>query len=162
MKNKNALYIVLGIGAGVVAYYLFCKKKNEEKASGEPDAKKEDKSTPSKVVSGGGFTPVIAPILTPVSTTPIVVNITKPAITKPSVQPVTPIATITPTTPTTKPSVESVTPIATISPTTPITKPSVEPVRPIDTQPISSVTTAKVGFDGGQQCFEVGECLYDL
>jgi hypothetical protein len=150
MKNKNALYIVLGIGAGVVAYYLFCKKKDEAQTNVKSDEKPKDKPTPNKGTSvGGGFTPVIAPVLTPVATTPIVVNITKPAITKTDFKlPPKPIATISPTT---------------------LTRPSVTPVAPIVSQPTntsatltSASTTAKVGFDGGQQSFEVGECLHDL
>lgn len=146
MKNKNALYIVIGIGAGVVAYYIFCKKKNEEKASGEPDAKTEDKPAPSKGVVGGGFTPIIAPILTPVattpvSTTPIVINITKPAITKAD-------ATLL-----SKPVTSPVTSTTITRPTT--TTPVIAPVS-------ASATAQKVGFDGGQQAFEVGGCLHDL
>ena len=155
MKNKNALYIVLGIGAGVVAYYIFCKKKDEVEVIAKSDEKPKDKPTPSKGVSGGGFTPIIAPILTPiattpVATTPIVVNITKPAITKAD-------ATLF-TKPVTSPVTSPVTPTAITRPTT---------TAPVLTQPViapvsASATSLKVGFDGGQQCFEVGECLTDL
>lgn len=151
MNNKNALYIVIGIGAGVVAYYFFCKKKDDGEVIAKSDEKPKDKPTPSKGVSGGGFTPIIAPILTPVATTPvastpIVINITKPAITKAD-------ATLL-----SKPVTSPVTSTAITRPTT---------TAPVLTQPViapvsASATAQKVGFDGGQQCFEVGECLTDL
>jgi hypothetical protein len=167
MKNKNALYIVLGIGAGVVAYYLFCKKKNEEKASGEPDAKTEDKPTPSKAVAGGGgvFTPVMPKYVTPIATTtPLVVNVTS--------APSTPTPTPTPT-----PTATAVTPskvdVGLVS--TPVSTSTTRPIlsselvsKPIPL-PAPTTTTAtatelkRSSFEGvGQQCFEVGECLYDL
>ena len=163
MKNKNALYIVLGIGAGVVAYYLFCKKKNEEKASGEPDAKTEDKPTPSKAVAGGGgvFTPVMPKYVTPIATTtPLVVNVTS-----------------APSTPTPTPTATAVTPskvdVGLVS--TPVSTSTTRPIlsselvsKPIPL-PAPTTTTAtatelkRSSFEGvGQQCFEVGECLYDL
>jgi hypothetical protein len=172
MKNKNALYIVLGIGAGVVAYYLFCKKKNEVKASGEPDAKTEDKPTPSKAVAGGGggiFSPVMPKYVTPVATTtPLVVNVTS--------TPSTPTPTPTPTATAVTPSKVDVglvsTPVSTpIS--TPITRPTLssELVSKPITLPAPTTTTTmaiatplkRSSFEGvGQQCFEVGECLHDL
>ena len=158
MKNKNALYIVLGIGAGVVAYYLFCKKKNEEKASGEPDAKAEDKPTPSKAVAGGfgGGSVISAPAMpkfvTPIATsTPLVVNVTS--------------------TPSTTPVIASATPsrsdLTTLS--SDVTKPATSPITtPTTTTATTTTATATTplktsSFEGiGQQCFEVGECLYDL
>jgi hypothetical protein len=172
MKNKNALYIVLGIGAGVVAYYLFCKKKNEVKASGEPDAKTEDKPTPSKAVAGGGggggiFSPVMPKYVTPVATTtPLVVNVTS-----------------TPSTPTPTPTATAVTPskvdvgLVSTPVSTPISTPITRPTlsselvsKPITLPAPTTTTTMAIAtplkrssFEGvGQQCFEVGECLYDL
>jgi hypothetical protein len=164
MKNKNSLYIVLGIGTGVVAYYLFCKKKNEIKASGEPDAKTEDKPTPIKAVAGGGggiFSPVMPKYVTPVATTtPLVVNVTS-----------------TTSTPTPTPTATAVTPskvdVGLVS--TPVSTSTTRPIlsselvsKPI-TSPAPTTTTATAtalkssSFEGvGQQCFEVGECLYDL
>lgn len=188
MKNKNALYIVLGIGAGVVAYYLFCKKKNEEKASGEPDAKAEDKPTPSKAVAGGfgGGSVISAPAMpkfvTPIATTtPLVVNVTSTPSTTPVIASATPSrsdATITssPVTspvssPVTSPVIASTTPsrsdLTTLS--SDVTKPATSPITtPTTTTATTTTATATTplktsSFEGiGQQCFEVGECLYDL
>jgi hypothetical protein len=195
MKNKNALYIVLGIGAGVVAYYLFCKNKKALTQVQSDDT--GETPVESKVVKGGfggGFSSPIAPkYVTPVATTtPLVVSVT-------STTTPTPIATTTATTPiredvsiVSKPiSTSTPTPIATTpiredvsivskpistSTSTPETKPVVttevispKPLVAIDlnnkTTDLMRVdaTQIKSSFQGvGQQCFEVGECLYDL
>jgi len=203
MKNKNALYIVLGIGAGVVAYYLFCKKKNEEKVSGEPDAKAEDKPTPSKAVSGGfgGGSVISAPAMpkfvTPsATTTPLVVNVTSTPSATPSRSDLTTIsnpisspviASATPsrsdlttlssditkpaTSPVTSPVIASATPsrsdLTTLS--SDVTKPATSPITTPTTTTATTTTATTTtplktsSFEGiGQQCFEVGECLYDL
>ena len=174
MQNKNALYIVLGIGAGVVAYYLFCKKKIEEKASGEPDAKAEDKPTPSKAVAGGGgvFTPVMPKYVTPIATTtPLVVNVTS----TPSTTPVT-ASTTASKTDTTLISNPVISPVSSVTTTDrpvlssdAVTKPATSPITtPTTTTATTTTATATTpiktsSFEGiGQQCFEVGECLYDL
>lgn len=162
MKNKNALYIVLGIGAGIVAYYLFCKKKSEE---GQVEVKSEGEPVSKKVPpTGGGSTPISTPklitpkVITPIlTTTPLVVNVstTSPATTttatsgKVDITPVTsPVSSTTTTRPTTTSEV-SVKPTTTTAPTTTTTAIS----TPLKTS----------SFEGiGQQCFEVGECLNDL
>jgi hypothetical protein len=173
MKNKNALYIVLGIGAGVVAYYLFCKKKNNEALTEVKSDEKSEKPATSKAVAGvggGGFTPVMPKYVTPVATTtPLVVNVTS-----------------TPSTPTTTPTATAVTPSkvdvalvsspVSVSTSTATTRPVLasevveKPITtPITTPTTTTTTTAtatelkRSSFEGvGQQCFEVGECLYDL
>ena len=187
MKNKNALYIVLGIGAGVVAYYLFCKNKKALTQVQIDDT--GEKPVESKVVKGGfggGFSSPIAPkYVTPVATTtPLVVNVTSTptgtSVSTPT-STTTPIATTTSTTPI-KEDVSIVSkPIYTSTPT-PETRPVVEtkpvltteviatkplPITDLNTKPTDimrvDATQIKSSFQGvGQQCFEVGECLYDL
>lgn len=181
MKNKNALYIVLGIGAGVVAYYLFCKNKKAL-----TQVKSDDTGgTPveSKVVKGGfggGISSPIAPkYVTPVATTtPLVVNVTSTptgtSVSTPT-STTTPIATTTATTPI-KEDVSIVSKPISTSTSTPETKPVLTteviatkpmPITDLNNKPTDIIrvdaTQIKSSFQGvGQQCFEVGECLYDL
>lgn len=75
MKNKNPLYIVFGIGAGIIAYYLFCKKKDDAvavldgQADGQVDGKADEKPATRDAILGGGSVtpqnPTIVPIVTP-------------------------------------------------------------------------------------------------
>ena len=75
MKNKNPLYIVFGIGAGIIAYYLFCKKKDDAvavvdgQADGQADGKADEKPATRDAILGGGSVtpqnPTIVPIVTP-------------------------------------------------------------------------------------------------
>ena len=183
MKNKNALYIVLGIGAGVVAYYLFCKNKKALTQVQSDDT--GETPVESKVVKrglGGGFASPIAPkYVTPVATTtPLVVSVTSTPTgtsvsTPTSTSTPTPIATTTATTPI-REDVSIVSKPISTSTSTPETKPVVttevispKPLVAIDlnnkTTDLMRVdaTQIKSSFQGvGQQCFEVGECLYDL
>lgn len=170
MKNKNGLYIVLGIGAGVVAYYLFCKKKNSEGLTEVKSDEKSEKPVTSKAVAGGGggggiFSPVVPKSVTPIATTtPLVVNVTS--------TPSTPTPTATAVTPS-KVDVGLVsTPVSTTTTSTirpvSISETSVKPITTTaTTTPTTTTATAstplKSSFEGvGQQCFEVGECLNDL
>jgi hypothetical protein len=183
MKNKNALYIVLGIGAGVVAYYLFCKNKKALTQVQIDDT--GEKPVESKVVKGGfggGFSSPIAPkYVTPVATTtPLVVSVTSTptgtSVTTPtSTTTPTPIATTTATSPI-REDVSIVSKPISTSTTTPETKPVLTteviatkplPITDLNTKPTDimrvDATQIKSSFQGvGQQCFEVGECLYDL
>ena len=159
MKNKNALYVVLGISAGVVAYYIFCKNKNNKRLVGvasDSTGEKPVETKKNKVGVGGGggiFSPVAPkPVIPVATTTPLVVNVTSTPNTGTSVS----------TTPT----------------TTPVTKPAMEVVlKPISVNDLSNSTTPvtrvdatrvdatqiKSSFQGvGSLCFEVGDCLYDL
>ena len=179
MKNKNALYIVLGIGAGVVAYYLFCKKKVKKGQLRFASTELEDEIAPMGSGGGGGFiggdipTPMPIPVLTPqfvapMETRPLVVNVSTTSreptnILTPisTTSPVsTPISTTSPVSTPISTASPVLTPISTASPvSTPISAAS--PVRtPTST---STLTQTKSGFEGiGEQCFEVGECLTDL
>ena len=86
MKNKNPLYIVFGIGAGIIAYYLFCKKKDDAvavvdgQAGGVVDGQVDENTATKDAILGGGsgsgsggnVTPQIATIV-PI-TTPLVLS----------------------------------------------------------------------------------------
>jgi hypothetical protein len=192
MKNKNALYVVLGISAGVVAYYIFCKNKNNKIVGVTSDntGKKPVETKTNKVGVGGGggiFSPVAPkPVIPVATTTPLVVNVTSTPNTGTSVS----------TTPVTKPAMEVVSkptlePISTPLPvlaTDVVSKPTIEPTSPSkpateviskpmsvtdlsnSTTPVTRVdatrvdaTQIKSSFQGvGQLCFEVGDCLHDL
>jgi hypothetical protein len=159
MKNKNALYVVLGISAGVVAYYIFCKNKNNKRLVGvasDSTGEKPVETKKNKVgvgVGGGIFSPVAPkPVIPIATTTPLVVNVT-------STPTITPTTTPT-TTPVTKPLMEVVSkptlePISaplpvlatevvskpTLEPTSP-TKPATEVVsKPISVTELSNITT---------------------
>ena len=80
MKNKNPLYIVFGIGAGIVAYYLFCKKKDGAVAlaDGQADGQADD-NTPTRgaILGGGSVTPqnaTLVPIITPLVLNQLKIN----------------------------------------------------------------------------------------
>jgi len=164
MKNKNALYIVLGIGAGVVAYYLFCKNKVKK---GQLRGVSTDMDDETQSTSGGGgfmggniaypmpiATQTLMPIVAPMETRPLIVNVSTTERT-----PVT--APITASTTPIRDNVTSAsTPVAVASPES-TTVSTVSPVRtPTSTATLSET---KLGFEGiGEQCFEVGECLNDL
>jgi len=192
MKNKNALYVVLGISAGVVAYYIFCKNKNNKRLVGVASDSTGEKPVETKTnkfgVGGGGgiFSPVAPkPVIPIATTTPLVVNVTSTPNTGTSV------STTPTTTPVTKPAMEVVSkpilePISTPLPVlatevvskptlepTPVTKPAMEVVsKPMSVTDLSITTTPatrvdatqmKSSFQGvGQLCFEVGDCLHDL
>jgi hypothetical protein len=105
MKNKGITYIALGIGAGFVAYYLFCRKKAkaefEEVLEQQQEPQKETRK--GTIGGGGGFAPA-SPITsrplyaTPVATTPLSVNVTTTS--TPTPTPTTTITAIKPTPPT--------------------------------------------------------------
>jgi len=177
MKNKNALYVVLGISAGVVAYYIFCKNKNNKRLVGvasDSTGEKPVETKKNKVGVGGGggiFSPVAPkPVIPIATTTPLVVNVTSTPNTGTSV------STTPTTTPVTKPAMEVVSK-PTLEPTSP-TKPATEVIsKPISVNDLSNSTTPvtrvdatrvdatqiKSSFQGvGSLCFEVGDCLYDL
>ena len=147
MKNKNSLYIVLGVGLGVLAYYVFCKNKTKKTSQ-------ISEEEPIEEVEKTSFTPrYVTPIAT---TTPLIVNVTtnKPTST-PEVKPVISSSPAPAPTPVQKPE-------PTPAPA-PVPKPEPTPVKPeVTTTPLQP-RDIKLNFDGvGQQCFEVGECLYDL
>jgi len=151
MKNKNALYVVLGISAGVVAYYIFCKNKNNKRLVGvasDDTGKKPVETKTNKVGVGGGggiFSPVAPkPVIPVATTTPLVVNVTSTPNTGTSV-------TTTPTTtPVTKPAMEVVSkptlePISTPLPvlaTDVVSKPTLEPTSP--TKPATEVISKPI------------------
>jgi hypothetical protein len=129
MKNKNALYVVLGISAGVVAYYIFCKNKNNKRLVGVASDNTGEKPVETKTnkggIGGGIFSPVIPKYTTPVATTtPLVVNVTSTPSTGTSVS----------STPTTT----SVTTPTSTSVTTPITTPVTTPISTPVSTPVST------------------------
>jgi len=146
MKNKNALYIVLGISAVVVGYYIFGKKKNNKRLEGVASDNTGEKPVETKTnkvgVGGGGggiFSPVAPkPVIPVATTTPLVVNVTSTPTTTPT--------TTSTTTPVTKPSMEVVSkpllepileptlPIKPVLATEVISKPTLEPTSP--TKPV--------------------------
>ena len=160
MKNKNSLYIVLGVGLGVVAYYVFCKNKTKKtsKISEEEPIKEANKPNIN-----------IPKYVTPIATTtPLIVNVTtnKPTPT-PEVKPVISSS------PAPAPAPAPVPAPAPAPVSVPVPKPEPTPLIVAETKPISVKTDLapisiqprdiKSSFQGvGQQCFEVGECLYDL
>ena len=156
MKNKNSLYIVLGVGLGVIAYYVFCKNKTKKTS-------KISEEEPIKEVNKPSIN--IPKYVTPIATTtPLIVNVTtnKPTPT-PEVKPV--ISSSPAPAPAPAP--------APVPVTSPVPKPEPTPIIVASTTPTSVKTDLapisiqprdiKSSFEGvGQQCFEVGECLYDL
>jgi hypothetical protein len=150
MKNKNALYVVLGISAGVVAYYIFCKNKNNKRLVGVASNNIGEKPVETKTnkvgVGGGGggiFSPVAPkPVIPIATTTPLVVNVTSTPTTTPTTTPVT--------TPVTKPLMEVVSkptlePISAPLPvlaTDVVSKPTLEPTSP--TKPATEVISKPI------------------
>jgi hypothetical protein len=179
MKNKNSLYIILGISAGVVAYYIFCKKKNINGFTQVESNIKVEKPVETKragVFGGGGGGGGILPQAN-LFPTPIVVVTPTPA---PAPAPA-PAPTPAPTpAPAPRPATIETSLAPSLEPApAPITRPTITAVesRPptIETTPAPAPTTTttpltkvdatpmKSSFEGvGQLCFEVGDCLYDL
>ena len=151
MKNKNLIYVAIGLGAGVFAYYYFCRKKYRlNGVAGNitegDELSSESASEDGKPISGsynptGTTNPVRTPILATGTTSPVIsTGTTSPVIT-------------TDATSVDKPALT----------TDVITKENaIAPTRTLATD-IKTTEPIKSGFDGmGQLCFEVGECLYDL
>ena len=154
MKNKNALYVVLGISAGVVAYYIFCKNKNNKRLVGVASDSTGEKPVETKknkvgVGGGGGIFSSVAPkpVIPVATTTPLVVNVTSTPNTGTSV-------TTTPTTtPVTKPAMEVVSK-PTLEPTSPplpvlatevVSKQTLEPTSP--TKPATEVISKPISVN---------------
>jgi len=154
MKNKNALYVVLGISAGVVAYYIFCKNKNNKRLVGvasDSTGEKPVETKKNKVGVGGGggiFSPVAPkPVIPIATTTPLVVNVTSTPNTGTSV------STTPTTTPVTKPAMEVVskptleptsTPLPVLA-TEVVSKPTLEPTSP--TKPATEVISKPISVN---------------
>jgi cytoskeletal protein RodZ len=144
MKNKGITYIALGIGAGIVAYYLFCRKKAKEQLQEvveqqqQQEPQKETRKGAIGGGGGGGFAPA-SPVTsrplyaTPVATTPLSVNVTTTS--TPTPTPTTTITAIKPTPPTI-----TDTPTATI---TPIRTESIAPVLFVDENSTRPILTTK-------------------
>jgi len=100
MKNKNLTYIALGIGAGIVAYYLFCRKKAktevQEIVEEQPkvEAPAETKRRGAVGGGGGGISVPAQPMLSkPTYTTPVAT--TTPINVSVTTTPTTPVTTTT-------------------------------------------------------------------
>ena len=174
MKNKNPLYIVFGIGAGIIAYYLFCKKKDDAvavvdgQADGQVDGEADENSTATKgaILGGGSITPqnpTIVPIVTPLvlSGTPIVQGKPPIRIINPSPTSVKVVPRPVPTTsfvPRPAPTTSFV-PRPAPRPISVVSRPTLT-TAPIGVRPITSISSRFNGFDGSS--FEVGDCLNDL
>ena len=170
MKNKNPLYIVFGIGAGIVAYYLFCKKKDGAVAlaDGQADGQADD-NTPTRgaILGGGSVTPqnaTLVPIITP-----LVLNGTPTFQGKPPITIINTNPTDISNTPRFIPTkvVPRPVPISTTVKVVPrpvpinsfIPTPVPRPVS-VFSRPMTSISSRFNGFDGSS--FEVGDCLNDL
>jgi len=169
MKNKNLIYVAIGLGAGVFAYYYFCRKKYRlNGVAGNitegDELSSESASEDGKPISGsynptGTTNPVRTPILATGTTSPVIsTGTTSPVITTDTTSPVISTGTTSPVITTDATSVDK--PALT---TDVITKEiAIAPTRTLATD-IKTTEPIKSGFDGmGQLCFEVGECLYDL
>ena len=82
--DSKILYILLGIGAGVLAYYLLCKRNNKM-ITQVSEKEQEGESKTDEGSAGGGKAPTSAiptsppKYVTPVATTtPLVVSVTNP------------------------------------------------------------------------------------
>lgn len=185
MKNKNLLWIVAGVGAGVFAFYLFCKKEQVQYEIIEEineDGELETKSVPVGGGGGGFFagSPSVGSFTTDGLTPPVTLTTAIPTTninivpSVPSTPTVTPSAPSSPTvtavpipitnlaSPTTSPSSPTTSPtiITSTKPTsTAVTSPT---PKPIATLSATNVASKFSGFDGGGDCFEVGEKLNDL
>jgi hypothetical protein len=149
--DSKILYILLGIGAGVLAYYLLCKRNNKMIAQvSEKEQEGETKTDESSAGVGKAPTSAIPTsppkYVTPVATTtPLVVSVTNTSPTPSKAEIIKPVSSVSTTLTETKP----------ISTTTATATPVVRPT--------TTTSTIKTGFDGnGIQCFEVGECLNDI
>jgi hypothetical protein len=185
-QNKNLIYVALGLGAGIFAYYYFCRRKYKINGNGEiiADGDVESSNVDPSNPTGRELAPppiskpitfikeVVSPIFNSTGTSSTNTTSTTSgttSVTTPVSAPVDKPSTTSVTTPVTTPITTSVErPI-----TTPIDKPSLTkeiltkeiPLAPTRNEitEIQSKEPLKVGFDGvGQLCFEVGECLYDL
>ena len=169
MKNKNPLYIVFGIGAGIVAYYLFCKKKDGAVAlaDGQADGQADD-NTPTRgaILGGNSVTPqnaTLVPIITP-----LVLNGTPTFQGKPPITIINTNPTDISNTPRFIPTkvVPRPVPISTTVKVVPRPVPISTTVkvvpRPVSvfSRPMTSISSRFNGFDGSS--FEVGDCLNDL
>lgn len=155
MKNKNALYVVLGISAGVVAYYIFCKNKNNKRLVGvasDSTGEKPVETKKNKVGVGGGggiFSPVAPkPVIPIATTTPLVVNVTSTpntgtsVSTTPTTTPVTKPAMEVVSKPTLEPTLEPSSPIKPVLSTDVVSKPTIEPTSP--TKPAMEVVSKPI------------------
>jgi hypothetical protein len=178
MKNKNIIYIALGLGAGIFAYYYFCKKKYSLNASVEESSEGGElaEKSSNKAVGGGGFgvAPMRLPTPMPVASSVNIINTPVPTVPPERTVDPTPVKPVT----TVKESKDTFTVLQTVAPaiSTPIDTPIIKPIKeaenikePIRTEPVRAeivskqLEPVKSGFDGmGQLCFEVGECLNDL
>ena len=151
--DSKILYILLGIGAGVLAYYLLCKRNNKM-ITQVSEKEQEGETKTDEGSAGGGKAPTSAiptsppKYVTPVATTtPLVVSVTNTSPTPSKAEIIKPVSSVSTTLTETKP-ISTTTATATATPV----------VRPTTT-----TSTIKTGFDGnGNQCFEVGECLNDI
>lgn len=179
MKNKNLLWILAGAGAGVLAYFMFCKREEYETVEVmNEDGEIETKSVPKSGGGGGFFAPSPTPIqttlpVTPIPTTSINILPTAPVITTPTSPTVTtPTTTLAPNT--------NVTPVTTI-PTSPTvtspTSPTITPAPTVTVRPTPTVTSptpastpvsatsvkTESSFSGmNGEAFEAGRLLNDL
>jgi hypothetical protein len=161
MNNNNILYVALGLGAGILAYFILCKNKVKNE---EVEQIQETEEKPNRLGNMPVTTFAKPKYFTPVATTtPLVVNVTT---TKPATTTTSPTTTTTSTvasapvttTSTVKPTTETA--VAPTTTTTSTLKPLTETVS---TATMTSAPTVKLAFDGvGQHCFEVGDCLHDL
>jgi len=185
MKNKNLIYVAIGLGAGVFAYYYFCRKKYRlNGVAGNitegDELSSESASEDGKPISGSynptGRALAPPPLSNPISIireiiAPISTVFTNPSSTTGTTNPVTtPILATGTTTPISK--TDTTSPVISTG-TTSVDKPAlttdvitkeiaIAPTRTLATD-IKTTEPIKSGFDGmGQLCFEVGECLYDL
>jgi hypothetical protein len=178
MKNKNLLWILAGVGAGFVAFYMKCKmNQGVYTVQGVPVGEEDEMESRMATVGGGGggggaFMPS-TPVATPVIATPSTIAVipsdvlypTNPLIvsTTPTTTPTTTITAKEPViVPVTSPTAPAPTqPISTTKPTTTIsTQPIIKPISPV----IAPVSTKSgfSGFNGGGDLFECGEKLNDL
>lgn len=144
MKDKLT-YIILGVGAGVLAYYLLCRRKVNENNFKDVELTNESlESENKKTDTTSKFIPVMPKYTTPIATTtPLVVNVTNTTPKKVEAQVLSPLSSTT-----TKPTTTQITPTSTtIAPTTSTT---------------NTTNTTKLAFDGSKICFEVGDCLTDI
>jgi hypothetical protein len=150
-QNKNLIYVALGLGAGVFAYYYFCRRKykingnGEIVANGDVESSNVDPSNPT----GRELAPppiskpitfikeIVSPIINSTgtgttstnttSTTPVTASVDKPS-TMPVTMPVATPVTTSVDKPVTTPVTTSVTTPVTTSVTTSVDRPITTPV----------------------------------
>ena len=144
MKNKNLIYVALGLGAGIFAYYYFCRKKYVASVG---EGNLTDGGQLANENEGGDDKPVVSisnPTGRELAPPPInPVSVIREIITPTSTLSSTPITTTAsnttanPVTSTISPVIAPISPSSSTSVTTPVSKPATMPISTSVDKPLA-------------------------